>query len=240
MALEFKSATLHAVRLVLHQADTPALLTALDQRMRDAGSFFQHEPMLIDALTLDAVVDWPILLAGLQQHQLLPIGVIAQGANLDAARAAGLSAIEPGAAPARTWKAPAQENYPVGDTASVLPDGAEHSVIPAPTAMVVQRQLRSGQRLYARGTDLVVIGLVSQGAEVIADGNVHIYGALRGKAMAGARGDTSARIFALQLDPELLAIAGVYRVIETRLDADQHNRACLVQLEGETLAIQAL
>src|SRR3546814_17739792 len=76
----------------------------------------------------------------------------------------------------------------------------------SPAAMVINRPLRSGQRIYARNTDLIVIGVVSQGAEVIADGNIHVYGPLRGKAMAGARGDTSARIFTTQLDPELLAI----------------------------------
>src|SRR3546814_6537216 len=83
--------------------------------------------------------------------------------------------------------------------------------------MVINRPLRSGQRIYARNTDLIVIGVVSQGAAVIADGNIHVYGPLRGKEMAGARGDTSARIFTKQLDPELLAIAGAYRVNESHL-----------------------
>src|SRR5690606_18082308 len=84
-----------------------------------------------------------------------------------------------------------------------------------------------------------VIGVVSQGAEVIADGNIHVYGPLRGKAMAGARGDTSARIFTTQLDPELLAIAGVYRVIETQLDDKLHNKPTIVQLDGDVLRITA-
>ena len=106
--------------------------------------------------------------------------------------------------------------------------------------MIINRPLRSGQRIYARHTDLIVIGAVNQGAEVIADGNVHVYGPLRGKAMAGARGDTTARIFSTQLDPELVAIAGVYRVIETNLDSTLRNRTAVVQLEGESLRIVAL
>jgi septum site-determining protein MinC len=106
--------------------------------------------------------------------------------------------------------------------------------------MIVNRPLRSGQRIYARNTDLVVIGMVSQGAEVIADGNVHVYGPLRGKAMAGARGNTSACIFTTQLDPELLAVAGVYRVIEDKLDTKVHGKPALVSLEGETLKIEAI
>jgi septum site-determining protein MinC len=106
--------------------------------------------------------------------------------------------------------------------------------------MVINRPLRSGQRIYARNTDLIVIGVVSQGAEVIADGNIHVYGPLRGKAMAGARGDTSARIFTTQLDPELLAIAGVYRVIETQLDDTLRNQPTIVHLDEDTLRITAL
>ena len=75
---------------------------------------------------------------------------------------------------------------------------------------------------------------------MIADGNIHVYGPLRGKAMAGARGDTSARIFTTQLDPELLAIAGVYRVVEAPLESSQRNKPCLIQLENDTLRIQPL
>ncbi|WP_080361841.1 septum site-determining protein MinC, partial [Bordetella pertussis] len=108
------------------------------------------------------------------------------------------------------------------------------------SALVITKPLRSGQRVYARHTDLIVIGMVSQGAEVIADGNVHVYGPLRGKAMAGARGDTSARIFTTQLDAELLAVAGVYRVVEDKLDRALHNQPALVRLDGDTLRIEAL
>ena len=86
--------------------------------------------------------------------------------------------------------------------------------------MVVRGPLRSGQRVYARNGDLIVIGVVSRGAEVIADGNIHVYGPLRGKAMAGARGDTEARIFTTGLDAELVAVAGVYRVIDAKLPDD--------------------
>jgi len=241
MTLDIKSATLHALRLVLQQADTADLLKVLDQRMRDAGSLFQNEPVVIDASAVDAVVDWAALVAALRQHQLPPIGVVAQGANLDAARAAGLARVELSAAPVRPRAAVEDA---ASSTASSSPVAAplqspELSAI-APAAMVVRRQLRSGQRIYARHTDLIVIGVVGHGAEVIADGNIHVYGPLRGRAMAGARGDTSARIFALQLDPELVAIAGIYRVLETRLDCKLHNQACIVQLEDETLDIQPM
>lgn len=228
--------------------------------------------------------------------------MVAEGANLAAARAAGLTPVElstPAARPAQvidtappndvatpvpSVPAAAVEIAPAPTAAAEAPAGkategasekttektadksadktagkpaaeplperaaASTTSAPSPTpaapqsssALVITKPLRSGQRVYARHTDLVVIGMVSQGAEVIADGNVHVYGPLRGKAMAGARGDTSARIFTTHLDAELLAVAGVYRVVEDKLDRSLHNQPALVRLDGDTLRIEAL
>ncbi|GAB3325862.1 septum site-determining protein MinC [Bordetella tumulicola] len=271
LALDFKSATLYAIRVVLHSADLTHLSTALDQRMADAGSFFENEPVVVDASRVTDPVDWTALIAALRGHNLPPIGVIAEGDNLTSAQAAGLTPVElstPVARPAATVEmASASVATPVPSVAAKDPTtnaakpsepgpadaeatdakaaaaSAEASAQPEPlptTALVITKPLRSGQRVYARHTDLVVIGMVSQGAEVIADGNVHVYGPLRGKAMAGARGDTSARIFTTQLDAELLAIAGVYRVVEAKLDSALHNQPALVYLDNETLSVDAL
>ncbi|VFR54703.1 Septum site-determining protein MinC [plant metagenome] len=260
LALDFKSANLYAVRVVLHSADTDALVAALAQRMTDAGSFFQNEPVVLDASRLDTEIDWPRLLDALREHDLPAIGVVAEGANLAAARAAGLTPVELAAPPVRPQPTAAADNAPAPALATeaaevvATPAPAQGApvetpaqapapaVVPqaAPAAMVVTRPLRSGQRVYARHTDLIVVGMVSQGAEVIADGNIHIYGPLRGKAMAGARGDASARIFTTQLDAELLAIAGVYRVVEDRLPATLHNRPVAISLDGESLNITPL
>lgn len=264
-ALDFKSATLYAIRVVLHEADTDALLDALAKRMTDAGAFFENEPVVVDTSRIQQVVDWPTLLAALRKHSLHPVGVIADGAQQEAAAAAGLPAVEVGGAPVRPAAAPAPEHdVPAaavipekapdasapGKTAPSPPQPAEAPPepkpetavppVPAPAAMVINRPLRSGQRVYARNTDLIVIGVVSRGAEVIADGNIHVYGPLRGKAMAGARGDASARIFTTQLDPELVAIAGVYRVIETGLEPALQNKPAIVSLSGESLQIESL
>jgi septum site-determining protein MinC len=241
-ALDFKSATLYAVRVVLHDHGLKALTAALDQRMKDAGSFFENEPVVIDASNLSETTDWKALLKALRGHALHPIGVVAQGANLDAAKACGLPQVDLSAAPVRPASTPAPDKEVPVVAPSAAPVQLVQETVPAlaPAAMVVNHQLRSGQRIYARNTDLIVIGVVSQGAEVIADGNIHIYGPLRGKAMAGARGDTSARIFTTQLNPELLAIAGVYRVIETQLDKNLHNQPAIVRLDGDTLQISSL
>ena len=109
----------------------------------------------------------------------------------------------------------------------------------APT-MVIDRPLRSGQRVYARGGDLVVLGVVSHGAEVIADGNIHIYGPLRGRAIAGASGNTAARIFAGAMEPELISIAGTYRTTDKPLAADVHGKAALARLDGEKMLFEPL
>lgn len=296
LALDFKSATLYAVRVVLHSADPARLAAALDKRMADAGSFFENEPVVIDASRVDVAIDWPALLDALRGHNLPPIGVVAEGENLQAARAAGLTPVELSTPPARTAQAdtgssaapplptqPAAALTSEPAPADTPPDAPETAAAPVPeasaapvdgpgpaaeivrepiparaarqttssatltagdpqssSALVITKPLRSGQRVYARHSDLVVIGMVSQGAEVIADGNVHVYGPLRGKAMAGARGDTSARIFTTHMDAELLAVAGVYRVVEDKLDSALHNRPALVRLEGDTLRIEAL
>ena len=281
LALDFKSATLYAIRVVLHSADPERLNAALAKRMADAGSFFENEPVVVDASRVEEKIDWTALVAALRGHNLPPIGVVAEGANLEAARAAGLAPVELSTPAARP--APVIDTAPPNDVSTPVPSvpAAAVETAPAPTevstepeapadkpaaeplparaassttsaasptpaaphsssALVITKPLRSGQRVYARHTDLVVIGMVSQGAEVIADGNIHVYGPLRGKAMAGARGDTSARIFTTHLDAELLAVAGVYRVVEDKLDRTLHNQPALVRLDGETLRIEAL
>ncbi|MGE8679037.1 MAG: septum site-determining protein MinC [Achromobacter marplatensis] len=289
LALDFKSATLYAIRVVLHSADPERLVAALTKRMADAGSFFENEPVVIDASRVEEKIDWKALVAALRSHNLPPIGVVAEGANLKAAREAGLTPVElstPAARPApvvdtappndvstpvpsvpaaavETAPAPTDTSAPetsapetpaadkpAAASAEPMParEASSTTSAPAPTqaaphsssALVITKPLRSGQRVYARHTDLVVIGMVSQGAEVIADGNVHVYGPLRGKAMAGARGDTSARIFTTHLDAELLAVAGVYRVVEDKLDRTLQNQPALVRLDGDTLRIEAL
>lgn len=290
LALDFKSATLYAIRVVLHSADPERLAAALAKRMADAGSFFENEPVVIDASRVEDAIDWPALVAALRAHNLPAIGVVAEGANLKAARDAGLAPVELSTPPARP--APVVDTAPPNDVSTPVPsvpaaavetapvptdtsaadsaatdsaaadtpvkptsaepmparEASSTTSAPTPTqaaphsasALVITKPLRSGQRVYARHTDLVVIGMVSQGAEVIADGNVHVYGPLRGKAMAGARGDTSARIFTTHLDAELLAVAGVYRVVEDKLDRTLQNQPALVRLDGDTLRIEAL
>lgn len=267
--LEFKSATLYAIRVVLQHPDTKDLIKALKKRMADAGAFYENEPVVIDATRLDEVIDWLPLLEAFKKYKLPVIGVVAQGDNLAQAQACGLTPVDLSAAPARhasdtrtaasvaepvtsslptpeasenTTEADPSAAQSVANSTAATTDSASPAA-PASSAaptMVIKGPLRSGQRVYARNSDLIVMGVVSRGAEVIADGNIHIYGPLRGKAMAGARGDVAARIFTTGFDAELVAIAGIYRVIDTKLSPELHQKPVVIQLEKDALLINAL
>ena len=145
--------------------------------------------------------------------------------------------------PAR--RAPDAAPAALADTQPVrLPDAPRQAAAEPPAAavptMVVDKPLRSGQRVYARGADLVVLAVVSFGAEVIADGNIHVYGPLRGRAIAGARGNTDARIFSTCMEPQLVSIAGIYRTTETPLADSVLGQPAQVRLDGEKIIVEPL
>ena len=185
-------------------------------RFGDIPDFFDHDPLVIDLAALqvqgEAAVDFERLLGLLRPYRLLPVAVKGGSATqMQAALQLGLAA-----APEAV--------------AAVAPAPTVEAV--SPSALVVDKPLRSGQQIYARGRDLVLMAMVNPGAEVIADGHIHVYAPLRGKAIAGARGNTEARIFSLCLEPELLSIAGVYRTSEVPLPAEVLSRPTQVRLVG--------
>jgi len=244
-ALTFKSTTLYAVRVVLHDHDSEALISSLEQRMQEAGGFFAQEPVVIDAMALSEAPNWSALLAAFKQNALPVLGVSAQGLILESAIDAGLVSIDMSASKLtevasnlRPSSSPSTTETPLDESQATLAETVKAT--PSPQTMVVHGPLRSGQRIYARQCDLIVMGVVSQGAEVIADGNIHIYGPLRGKAMAGALGQTDARIFTTSLDAELLAIAGIYRVIEGALPSNVHRKPSMIYLKDDVLSIEPL
>jgi septum site-determining protein MinC len=106
--------------------------------------------------------------------------------------------------------------------------------------MIVDTPVRAGQRIYARGTDLIVTAVVNNGAEIIADGSIHVYAPLHGRALAGASGNAGARIFALQLQPELVSIAGVYRTFDEGFPAEVARQPAQIRLVGDRIDISSL
>ena len=234
---EIKSANLPLVALLLKSADLVRLSEELAQRFGDMPDFFDQDPLVIDlsplqgaeAAGLESESDFAALADLLRQYRLQPIAV--RGGS-DAQTAAALAVGLISAPDALVQRSPAPQPAPSRAPARVEAPASVAAVPPpvAPGAMVIDKPLRSGQQVYARGRDLVVMAMVNPGAEVISDGHIHVYAPLRGKAIAGARGNTDARIFALVMDPELISIAGIYRTSETDLPPEVRGKVAQVRL----------
>ena len=235
ITFEIKSANFPLVALLLKSTDLAALAREMTLRFGDIPDFFDHDALVIDLSPLQASgaadIDFPALVNLLASYRLVPIA--ARGgspAQMDAARQAGLVSGN-------------EAHLLTPRPAPVSPEQIQEPQVHAPPlgALVIDKPLRSGQQVYARGRDLVVLAMVNAGAEVIADGHVHVYAPLRGRAIAGARGNTEARIFALALEAELLSIAGIYRTSENPLPPEVTGRPTQVRLvgslEGEKLVM---
>ncbi|MDQ3058910.1 MAG: septum site-determining protein MinC [Pseudomonadota bacterium] len=235
---EIKSANLPLVALLLKSSDIAAVSSELASRFGDTPDFFDQDALVIDLTPLQAEesaeIDFSALMALLGRYRLAPIAVKGgNAAQMSAALQAGLTP-----APDSHLIAP----RPAPAAAPAEPPPALPAV--ALGALVIDKPLRSGQQVYARGRDLVVLAIVNAGAEVIADGHIHVYAPLRGKAMAGARGNTDARIFALAMEAELVSIAGIYRTSENPLPPDVAGKSAQVRLvpgpDGEKLIMTAM
>lgn len=233
---EIKSANLPLVALLLKSSDLAAVARELKARFGDTPNFFDQDALVIDLTPLQgqhsASVDFAALAALLGRYRLIPLAVRGgNAAQMEAALQAGL--------------APAPDSHVIAARAAAA--SAEAAPLPpaAPQgALIIDKPLRSGQQVYARGRDLVMLAIVNSGAEVIADGHIHIYAPLRGKAIAGARGNTEARIFAMTMEAELLSIAGIYRTSENPFPPDIAGKPTQVRLvpgpDGEKLVMTAL
>ena len=241
-SFDLKSASLPVVAVVLKTTDAAQFAVDLAERVADAPGFFDFDPVLIDLAPVreaEEPIDFAAIAEQLRQQRTLPVAVRGGSpAQMEAARAAGLAAA-PDAPPART-EAPAAPVQEVVREVIREVEVVREVPMPGPGTVVVDKPLRSGQQVYARGADLVVMAVVSFGAEVIADGNIHVYAPLRGRAIAGARGNTEARIFSTCLEPQLVSIAGIYRTTETELPADVRGKPAQVRLDGEKLIIEPL
>lgn len=136
----------------------------------------------------------------------------------------------------------ANENHHANDASGSHENRGNEQVLtlPARKTYVVNTPVRTGQQVYAEHADLIVLGMVSEGAEVIADGNIHIYAPMRGRALAGASGDTQARIFIQSMQAELVSIAGIYRVLERQLPDHLNKQAVQIELIEERLSISPI
>lgn len=225
--IDFKGISLPVMQVALSRLEPEQIAAAIKTRFgKNASRFFDNDPAVLDLGKVEAdSADWAAVKGQLAGASLQLVAVYSGNESLLAsARDAGLAVID---APPVSRAAPkAKEEVPVleaaveaASAAEAKPAAAEPVATPpansTAAAMVIDKPLRSGQRIYARGGDLVVLAMVSAGAEVIADGNIHIYAPLRGRALAGAQGDQKARIFTTSFEAELVSIGGVYRTFES-------------------------
>ncbi|HEY0489264.1 MAG TPA: septum site-determining protein MinC [Telluria sp.] len=244
LPIEIKISTVVAISTILHSAEPLAIDAALKQMTGGVSDFFEDEFAVIDvsAIAADAPpIDWAQLVEVLKKYRLNAVAVRgATPAMAEAIRARGLS-IDDGSsgvkpredadiAPAAPASAPAPAAAPAPAPAVAAPIGA----------MIVDTPVRAGQRVYARGCDLIITAVVNNGAEIIADGSIHVYAALHGRALAGASGNAEARIFALSMQPELVSIAGVYRTFDEGFPPELALRPAQIRLHGDRLDILSL
>lgn len=215
-----------AIVLELTGAVDDAFYTALDAKLKQGANFFAYVPLVLDLeKAQDKVIDFKLLVLEMRTRRLMLVGV--QNATPEQKRAAQLAGL-----------------IALGAGREMSPDEALRlgSATAGPARGVtrtITEPVRSGQRVFAETGDLVIVGSVSSGAEVIARGNVHIYGTLRGRALAGANGDMKARIFCHSFEAELVAIGGVYRTSD---DFEPRLKKQNVQmfLDGDALRIEPL
>ncbi len=233
VSFEIKSAQLPLVALFLKTQNWVELRADLLEKFGPSGEspdFFDHDALVIDFSHLP--LDLPLqdivpLLQVLRRCRLIAVAMRGANANwMAAGLKVGLLEATPEIHHVRSQP--------------VMTETVVHEVIrevtheiAGPATLVIDKPLRSGQKVYARGGDLVVLAMVNQGAEVVADGNIHVYAPLRGKAMAGASGNVNARIFSLCLEPELISIAGIYRTSENLLAPEVQGKAAQVRLSND-------
>lgn len=230
-AVAFKGRMMTLTVLEIRHDDQQALATELTEHLQRAPGFFQGMPVILSLI--EANVDLADLARLVRDHDLVPVAVLDGEAG--PASAAGLGVISSqhtiGGDKSRTTSAQAQagsDRTPEQDRPShEQQDQEQQETASRGAARLINRPVRSGQQVYARGGDLVIASSVSEGAEVLADGHIHIYGALRGRAIAGAAGDSGARIFCHRFEPDLVAVAGCYKVAD---DIDEGARGKSVQV----------
>lgn len=237
-AFELKAAafTLPVIRLL--RLDMDAVEAQLSPKVQQAPAFFEHTPVVIELSALpsdESDVGFPQLVGLLRGLGMIPVGVRGGGASQHEAAKAMELAILGDADKGRKGPVPDEVGLDVPITGQT---GAPQVGVETGSHLI-DRPVRSGQRVYAAGGDLTVIAPVNSGAELMADGNIHVYAPMRGRAIAGLHGDTKARIFCSDLQAELVSVAGHYRVSDS-IPAELKGCRTQVFLDHEVLRIEPL
>ena len=222
--LEFKGRMLMMTVLLLKDLDPNTLHRQVSQKLDDAAQWLRDAPVVVD-LAHPEDTNQVALMAAVDTLRGLGVNLVALARNdhLDSDTAAMLGLGSISLAGGRD----------VPRSAEPAPAAEAKQAAEAGQTLVIDQPVRSGQQIYSRG-DLIVLAPVSTGAELLAEGHIHVYNTLRGRALAGVRGDQSARIFCQKLDAELVSIAGIYRVAEDL--PDQHRKQAVhITLDGDAM-----
>lgn len=247
--LEFKSSTFFAPILILFNNDIAAIEEALQDKISLAPEFFKDSPLIVDLRELNKQsqdLDFTQIVQILRRVGFFPIGI--RGGNEQQnkqARALSipLDTVREQNSSINIGETQKQETMPQSSVQPEVPI-AQESTNPIPTppapaaATLVTQPIRSGQRIYASG-DLIILSQVSAGAEIMAEGNIHVYNTLRGRALAGVHGNTAARIFCFDLQAELISIAGDYKISED-LNKQTYANPVQIYLQNHALIIKEI
>lgn len=243
---KLKGSMLSVTVLELTRNDLPRLDQQLARKVAQAPNFFLDTPLVLGLDSLgehEGKLDLPALLDICRKHGLRTLALRAsRSEDLVAAATLDLPLVPVSSNTARErviepTPAPTPAPAPAPEKPAAVETRAEPEIR---HSKIIETPIRSGQQVYAPGGDLIVLSSVSAGAELLADGNIHVYGPLRGRALAGIHGNTSARIFCQQLAADLVSIAGTYKVSEDLRRSPQWGRSVQIGLSGEVLNITRL
>lgn len=218
--------------ILLHDNNIDNVATDLAGRVQQAPAFFKNTPVIVDFSLVEITVsfDFSRLFKVVRQQQLLPVAVRGISDDLrEKMQSAGVPIVELASTPS------SEEKQEVADAPAQDPQASKSRS----TARIIEQPVRSGQQCVSKYGDLILLSQISSSAELIANGNIHVYGTLRGRALCGVHGDTSARIFCTALEADLVSIAGHYKVLE-EVPAAVKNRPVQISLQDEQLLIEPL
>lgn len=237
VVLEFKSTSLTVPVLVLFSGDVVQIDLQLQEKVAQAPEFFRNSPLLLDLQKVngqEADFDLSQIIDVVRKHAFMPVG-IRGGTEKQNHQALSL-----GVAVHSMHGNNAALNQQPEQKAPVVVEKSDKKIPEAdvPENKLINQPIRSGQRVYARG-DLIVTASVSAGAEIMAEGNIHVYGTLRGRALAGVQGNIESRIFCSDLQAELISIAGIYQISDD-LKPETAHKPVQISLDKQTLIIKEI
>ncbi len=231
--------------LQLESTSIEEIKKQLREKINLAPQFFRYAPVVIDISKIEdtqSELDFTALRILLNEQNLIPVGVRGAQPELhDTIHRAQFAVMQDTDQMPKRTRAPETENtFLAGKATPITPTPVQTTVDGEPaTALLINEPIRSGQQIYAQGGDLIITSTISPGSELLADGNIHVYGTLKGRALAGVNGNREARIFCNRLEAELVSIAGQYKIFE-EVYTQNDSRVKQLYLEGDQLIISSL